>query len=109
MIADKISECAGSEWRALLEKVKLTQETPGWLRYWWEGRQRLSDASRRSETKSSSVPGGGGERGGRLTEDCCVSIRGPCGMASGTEHEDVFEDDNCVLGIVTFNFIGWSC
>ena len=30
-------------------------------------------------------------------------------MASGTEHKDVFEDDNCVLGIVTFNFIGWSC
>ena len=55
LIADKISECAGSEWRALLEKVKLTQETPGWLRDRWEGRQRLSDASRRSETKSSSV------------------------------------------------------
>ena len=42
-------------------------------------------------------------------EDCCVSIRGPCGMASGSEHKDVFENDNYVLGIVTFNFIGWSC
>ena len=30
-------------------------------------------------------------------------------MASSSEHKAVFEDDNCVLGIVTFNFIGWSC
>lgn len=66
MTADKISECAGSEWRAFLEKVRLTQETPGWLRDRWEGRQQHSDASRRSENKSSSVPSGGGERGGRL-------------------------------------------